>query len=79
MTPDFSPPLHRCLSEKEIQLECLFDGEIGSVVFHSLFILRPAPSLRLFSPPSGPSTPSDSFVCFLRFWGKDAGGLVSPQ
>lgn len=60
----FSPPLHRCLSEKEIQLECLFDGEIGSVVSHSFFILRPAPSLRLFSPPPGPSTPSDSFVCF---------------
>lgn len=24
--------LRRCLSEKEIQLECMFDGEIGSVV-----------------------------------------------
>lgn len=80
MTPDFfPPPLHRCLSEKEIQLECLFDGEMGSVVFHSFLILRPASSLRLFSPPSGPPIPSDSFVCFALWGGEDAGGLLHPQ
>lgn len=71
MTPYFFPlPLHCCLSEKEIQLKCLFDGEIGSVVFHfSFFVL-----LRLFGvvfpPPSGPPPPSVSVCLFIRFWAK---------
>lgn len=79
MTPYFFPlPLHCCLSEKEIQLKCLFDGEIGSVVFHfSFFVL-----LRLFEvvfpPPSGPLPPSVS-VCLFVFplLGKDVRGLLS--
>lgn len=37
----FFPPLfHCCLSEKEVQLKCLFDGEIGSVVFVHFFFLN---------------------------------------
>lgn len=27
------PPLHRCLSEKEVQLKCLFNGEIACRFF----------------------------------------------
>lgn len=59
MTPYFFPPFHCCLSEKEIQLKCLFDGEIDSVVFiHLSFFV----SLRLwlFCPP-----PSSIFLVFL--------------
>lgn len=59
MTPYFfPPPFHCCLSEKEIQLECLSDGEIGSVVFaHFPFFV----SLRL----SDSSPPSSLFHLFV--------------
>lgn len=59
MTPYFfPPPFHCCLSEKEIQLECLSDGEIGSVVFaHFPFFV----SLR----PSDSSPPSSLFHLFV--------------
>lgn len=35
----FPPPLHGCLSEKEVQLECLFNGEIGWPFYLSLFFV----------------------------------------
>lgn len=47
----FSLPLCCCLSEKEVQLECLFDGETGFVlillVFFFPFLF--APLLQFFS------------------------------
>lgn len=64
----FFRPLCRCLSEKEIQLECVFDGEIGSVVYvHFSFFC----SLRVISLSS--SLWLVRLVCFYclghSFWG----------
>lgn len=72
MTPYFFPPPFHCrLSEKEIQLECLSDGEIGSVVFRSFSILCLSSSLRF-----QPSLLPVSFVCFGLFLSNDAWGVA---
>lgn len=68
----FPPPLHCCLSEKEVQLECLFDGEIGSCRFRSFLILCLSESL---SPPVLPSLLS-VFLWLFFLLGRDAWGVV---
>lgn len=63
MNPYSFPPFHCCLSEKEVQLECLFDGEIGSVVsVHFSFFV----SLRLFESP--PPVLSSLLSFLVTFW-----------
>lgn len=72
----FFPPLfHCCLSEKEVQLKCLFDGEIGSVVFvHFFFKLFFCPSsLRVFA---RPALPLPSLFHFFFLLCRDALGVV---
>lgn len=72
----FFPPLfHCCLSEKEVQLKCLFDGEIGSVVFvHFFFLLFFCPSsLRVFA---RPALPLPSLFHFFFLLCRDALGVV---
>lgn len=75
----FFPPLfHCCLSEKEVQLKCLFDGEIGSVVFVHFFFFKLFFLSVFFAslcPSSSPFTLSVSFFfpfvqrCFRgRLW-----------
>lgn len=46
----FCPPPRRRLSEKEIQFECVFDGEMGSVVYvHLSFFVSLSLSPRVIS------------------------------
>lgn len=64
----FPPPFHCCLSEKEVQLECLFDGESSSVVFsfHFHSLVSCSSSSWVFKA-SGSSLPLYVYFLFIPF------------